>query len=565
MSELNINDYYLKLKRQSVLVCIFIFLIFLIMFTSQIFLQVLNSNSDSLINIAGRQRMLSQKLALHKITDNKKLSETLQTFTKSQNYLDVETKGEIKKYYTQVVSADFLAYVMTLRSDHVSLNTINQKSENILKKLDHGVQLLERRSNKNELYILYLNVFFIVLMIVALLILYFNILKKHRLEIINNLKSYANEKMKANESTRAKSQFLANMSHELRTPLNGIIGIGELLKDTDLSRQQQNYLKTLVSASVGLKDIINQILDFSKLEMSNVAIVKKKFSLVKLVDEVQSILHPKVSSKGLFIKSEKDKSIPEYVVSDPLRIKQVLLNIVNNAIKFTEGGGVTIKLFSDDTGVTFEVIDTGIGIAPDNLKLIFEDFTQVENTYIKSQEGTGLGLAISKKIVEALGGSISVTSELGRGASFTFTLPVEIEKESISPLMIEDLETVELSSHVGKVLVAEDNKINQIVIKGLLSRLKIDFDFANNGQEAVEMFKLNNYDLVLMDISMPILDGFEAAAKIRTFDEKVPIFCISANVFEDDQKKAMDAGMNEFLEKPISRNRLTECLNKYFS
>jgi len=563
MNTININKYSKRLTRESIFLCLSIFLILLAMVSTQEYLRVLNSDTDTLINISGRQRMLSQKLALQKAQNNSDISKTLDLFISSQVLLKKEATPEILRFYNEVLNKTFDNYLDLIKSSSSIENTITLESEKVLKQLDMVVKLFEKKSNQNQDYIFYSDVFFIILMFFTVLILYFKYLKRQRLQTIKTLEEYSKEKMKAYDASKSKSLFLANMSHEIRTPLNGIIALGSSLDETKLDEKQRQYLQTILTASGLLSDIVNDILDFSKYESNEIQIKEKDFSIVSLLNETESILLPKALEKNLYLKFSNDEKVPTYIVSDPLRIRQLLINIINNAIKFTKSGGVTLTASYEDGNINIEIRDTGIGILEKDIANIFEDFTQVENTYVKTQEGNGLGLAISNKIVKSLNGELKVTSTVNEGSCFRISIPVTIPKQNtVQPS--KPISKQAYSGNIINILVAEDNKINQFVIKDLLKKLSFTYDIAENGQEAVDFASKNKYDLILMDISMPLMNGFDATKEIRTFNKEIPIFCLSANIFEEDQEKSLEYGMNEFIEKPLNKEKLIEMLNKYF-
>jgi PAS domain S-box-containing protein len=367
----------------------------------------------------------------------------------------------------------------------------------------------------------------------------------------------------AEESSRAKEAFLANMSHEIRTPMNGVLAMARQLSKTRLDNEQSLYLKNITSAAEHLLVILNDILDMSKVQAGKLNIEKIPFRLIEPLRRVERVLGLQAEEKGLTLQIEHDPNIPEIVLGDPHRMAQVMINLVGNAIKFTEKGGVSIKtkLIStqkEHAEVQIEVNDTGIGIAPEYMDRLFDDFSQEDSSTARKFGGTGLGMRISKQLIELMQGKLMIDSEKGQGTQIRlhFAFPISDElPEGDEQKTLSAEEVMRLRNK--KILVAEDNELNQFVVETFLKAYQCQLFFAGNGEEAVHLASENSIDLILMDLQMPIMDGLEAFKRIgEDLKLSIPTIALTANAITGQEEECLQAGMNDYLAKPFEEDTL---------
>lgn len=390
----------------------------------------------------------------------------------------------------------------------------------------------------------------------------------------------------AEATGRAQRSFLANISHEIRTPLSGVIGMCKLMMDTSLTNEQQEYIGSLNESADFLMNVINDVLDFSKLQAGQFTLEKSEFSVYDIVNRAVMILKNQAMQKGLDTHIVVSPDVPERIYCDAGRIGQILVNIVGNAIKFTETGHIEISVeLSENTGedflLKFRVKDTGIGIPFEKMNKLFRPFSQIDASLTRHYRGTGLGLAISRQLAELMGGTIGVKSNNGNGSTFWFT--VKVKKAALNLVKQKEPEikhrpysrpveyVADSSSDADgkkKILIAEDNEINQLLVKKYMEKLGFFSKCAINGRAALDMLKNEDFDLVLMDLQMPVMSGIDATKAIRggSFDvlrKDIPIIAVTAHAMKEDRDRCLAVGMNDYISKPITLQALSEVIYKF--
>jgi signal transduction histidine kinase/ActR/RegA family two-component response regulator len=397
------------------------------------------------------------------------------------------------------------------------------------------------------------------------------------LELSESVMVTAQARATAEEANRAKSRFLATMSHEIRTPLNGVLGLTEILQASGLNHEQSRHLDLLRRSGAHLLDIVNDILDFSKIEAEQLDLTVQPVALRELVDEVAGPWRARIAMSDVGFEAIIDDAVPGVVLTDAVRMRQVLGNFLSNAVKFTERGSISLRVEvldgkpgDADALLRFRVIDTGIGIAPDRIGKVFDAFTQVDDSSARRAGGTGLGLAICRRLANLLGGEVGAASEPGKGSTFVFSLRVPVNYwPAVAPNRAAASRAPSPTRLAGRVLLVEDNAINLEVAGAMLSLLGVEYEAVEDGQSAIDKASTGQFDAALMDCQMPGVDGYRATIELRRRNararngQRLPIIALTANAFAEDRAQAAAAGMDAFLSKPVQLDQLSAVLVRW--
>ena len=374
------------------------------------------------------------------------------------------------------------------------------------------------------------------------------------------------------EYDQLKGQFLASLSHELRTPLNGLVGMSEMLMETTLDEEQQEYVQILRECAGQLSETLNSILDYAALSAGDFAIEESEFHLRSLLDSVADEIRPRGEAKGLLLVTAFDWSLPETLIGDARYLRQLILHLLRNAVKFTLQGQVELRAEIEPAGgvrgfLRVSVKDTGIGIPPEKLRTIFESFRQVDNTLSRTHNGLGLGLALAEKIAEVLRGEITVDSQPGKGSTFTVRLPFRIPPSSAGPQVVPSEKTKPLAAGLRRLLLVDDNQIAQQVVRNILERAHYEVTCAASGENAFEIARREQFDVILMDLQMPGMDGFAATAKLRQAPgcRNIPVIAMTAVSSDQERTNARSLGLQGYLVKPIQKEELLSALRPFLS
>lgn len=479
-----------------------------------------------------------------------------------------DTKNKLLHRYFTLGNMDDNTSIANPRARNISNEITDITTKIYESRKQHMVQLSRKSEEMGRKARLY-DISLLVLLVLSGAIVGFHILRQFRRQSILIEELDIAEK-KASVAAQTKENFLANMSHEIRTPLSGILGFTNLLQKRPLDETSAQFVSSIQQSGENLMTIINDILDLSKIEAGMMRITSGVFSINGLVDSVKTLFLERVKEKKLTIAGHVDPSIPDTLVGDATRLTQIMVNLIGNAIKFTRQGSISIEVYIRERSeniivLGFKVSDTGIGIEREKLDEIFERFNQGEDSITRNYGGTGLGLSIVKQLILLQHGNIEVTSEQGKGTTFDFFIPYTVAEEQLEKTASVNTGYFKDRSNIPlKVLVVDDNVINQSLMNHLLLQWNIDFDIVSNGAEAVDYLRKNPCDLVLMDIQMPQMDGYTATEQIRdVLKLDIPIIAMTAHALAGEREKCLSRGMNEYLSKPVNEEELFRIISGF--
>ena len=482
----------------------------------------------------------------------------------------LENSNQVMNVLNQMGKDSALAFIRTLRGRTIrdsliqTISLINDSRQQALSNISASVNTNGAQAKSWGIILA------LVACLASLIAFWYLVVQGQRQQKLITTLDTSEKKLK--EASKIQEQFVANISHEIRTPMNAILGFAGLLQKTGLDKNQHEYVRSIRSSAESLLTIINDILDLSRIESGMMHIERLPFNLRELLDSLATMMNVKAKSRNLYLITEIDQSIPQILKGDAVRLTQILINLLSNALKFTHEGGVSIKVDcvekkDEIASLRFIISDTGIGIEPAKQKTIFERFHQAQPETTRRYGGTGLGLSIVKQLVEIQNGTISIDSEPGKGSVFTVVLPYQISKETgMTNALSSSVPVVQPLLKKIKILVAEDNPMNQKLLQHLLAQWQIDFDMVRNGAEAVNVLeqRASDYAMVLMDIQMPEMDGYTATEKIRhSLNLQIPIIAMTAHALAGEKEKCLGTGMDDYISKPLHEEELYKLISKY--
>lgn len=478
------------------------------------------------------------------------------------------TKGKLLHRYDSLGNMDDKSSIANPKARMISNEITDITAKIYHKRQLRMVELTKLSQEMGERAKLY-DISLLILLVVSGAVIGYHIIRQFKRQHFL-IKELDIAEKKASVAAQTKENFLANMSHEIRTPLSGILGFTNLLQKRPLDATSTEFVTSIQRSGENLMTIINDILDLSKIEAGMMRITPGIFSINGLLNSVETLFSERIKEKKLTISTKIETSIPDTLIGDATRLTQILVNLIGNAIKFTHQGTINIEVYSKEQNenqviLGFKIKDTGIGIVKEKLNEVFERFNQGEDSTTRNYGGTGLGLSIVKRLILLQDGDIEVSSEQGKGTTFNFYIPYEIAKEQLNTVPAADIDHFkDMSNTALRVLVVDDNAINQSLMKHLLSQWNIDFDIASNGLEAVEYLRKKDCDLVLMDLQMPQMDGYTAVQQIREILKlDIPIIAMTAHALPGEREKCLSRGMNEYISKPIKEEELFKLITNF--